>query len=144
MVLWYHTRGKSSTRSLACYATRTLPMPKVNADLMKRTVLSSSERRIWLNGGRSIGRCSRTLYYMAYNDVNCSVDTEQLDSSFAGREINANFLKELPPGVDPSGENGEFHTFVFDGPIFSKPIQFTKGDIILRMTGFMLADLIDR
>ncbi|HME54013.1 MAG TPA: diphthine--ammonia ligase [Candidatus Lokiarchaeia archaeon] len=74
--------------------------------------------------------------------VTC-VDTTQLDGSFAGLEINADFLANLPVGVDPCGENGEFHTFVFDGPIFSTPVQFSNGDIVLRDDRFMFADLND-
>src|SRR5436190_3293272 len=58
------------------------------------------------------------------------VNEKDLDESFCGREIDKNFCSELPPTVDPCGENGEFHTFVYDGPIFSKPIRFKKGDMV--------------
>jgi uncharacterized protein (TIGR00290 family) len=51
-----------------------------------------------------------------------------LDASFAGRTIDENFVNDLPPGVDACGENGEFHTFCFDGPIFKKPISFQLGE----------------
>jgi uncharacterized protein (TIGR00290 family) len=60
------------------------------------------------------------------------VNEKYLDKSFAGRIIDKDFLKDLPPNVDPCGENGEFHTFVFDGPIFQKPIAFEKGEIVYR------------
>lgn len=60
------------------------------------------------------------------------VNARVLDRSFAGREINANFLKDLPKGIDPCGENGEFHSFVYDGPIFKNIVKFTKGEIIER------------
>lgn len=63
--------------------------------------------------------------------VTC-VNEKYLDKSFAGRVIDPDFLNDLPSNVDPCGENGEFHTFVFDGPIFSKPIEFTKGEIVYR------------
>jgi uncharacterized protein (TIGR00290 family) len=63
--------------------------------------------------------------------VTC-VNEKYLDKSFAGRVIDEDFLKDLPSNVDPCGENGEFHTFVFDGPIFSKPIEFIKGEIVYR------------
>jgi uncharacterized protein (TIGR00290 family) len=55
-----------------------------------------------------------------------------LDESFAGRIIDKDFIKDLPTNVDACGENGEFHTFCFDGPIFKTPIQFTIGEIIYR------------
>jgi uncharacterized protein (TIGR00290 family) len=56
------------------------------------------------------------------------VDTTQLDGAFAGRELDADFLADLPPGVDPCGENGEYHSFVYDGPIFRHPIAFGPGE----------------
>lgn len=63
--------------------------------------------------------------------VNC-INGELLDASFVGRELDASFLKDLPKGVDPCGENGEFHTFCYDGPIFSAPVPFEIGEKIVR------------
>jgi uncharacterized protein (TIGR00290 family) len=60
------------------------------------------------------------------------VSEKYLNKSFAGRMIDKDFLKDLPGNIDPCGENGEFHTFVFDGPIFQKPIAFEKGEIVYR------------
>lgn len=73
--------------------------------------------------------------------VTC-VDTEALDGSFAGRLIDRRFLSELPDGVDHCGENGEFHSFVYDGPNFKQPIEFEKGEIVLRDKRFNYCDLI--
>jgi diphthamide synthase (EF-2-diphthine--ammonia ligase) len=64
-----------------------------------------------------------------------------LDRSFAGRELDNAFFRDLPAGVDPCGENGEFHTFVFDGPIFRKPIPVLAGEIVER-DSFIYADLV--
>lgn len=58
------------------------------------------------------------------------VNTDKLDRSFCGRMLDQDFLKDLPEDVDPCGENGEFHTFVFDGPIFKKPIGFKIGELV--------------
>jgi uncharacterized protein (TIGR00290 family) len=60
------------------------------------------------------------------------VNEQYLDKSFAGRMIDKDFLKDLPGNIDPCGENGEFHTFVFDGPIFQKPIAFETGEIVYK------------
>ena len=68
------------------------------------------------------------------------VDSRQLDSAFAGRDFDAEFLADLPSSVDPCGENGEFHTCVYDGPIFSYPIPLESGDTISR-NGFIYTDL---
>jgi uncharacterized protein (TIGR00290 family) len=72
--------------------------------------------------------------------VTC-VDPGQLDRSFAGREFDAGFLADLPPSVDPCGERGEFHTFAYDGPMFSHPVSVHLGEIVER-DGFVFADLI--
>jgi uncharacterized protein (TIGR00290 family) len=67
------------------------------------------------------------------------VDTKQLPASFAGREFDAEFLRELPPEIDPCGERGEFHTCVYDGPMFASPINLDAGEIVQR-DGFVYAD----
>jgi uncharacterized protein (TIGR00290 family) len=72
--------------------------------------------------------------------VTC-VDPKKLDRSFASREFDAKFLNELPPMVDPCGENGEFHTFVYDAPVFSRPIAIRNGEVVER-DGFVFADVL--
>lgn len=69
---------------------------------------------------------------LGFKTITTCVNEKYLDKSFVGRVIDADFLKDLPANVDPCGENGEFHTFVYDGPIFSNPIEFQKGEIVLR------------
>ncbi|HTX08291.1 MAG TPA: ATP-binding protein [Solirubrobacteraceae bacterium] len=69
------------------------------------------------------------------------VDPAQLDRSFAGRPFDRQLLEDLPPEVDPCGENGEFHTFVHRGPIFSHPISCTRGEVVER-GGFVFCDLL--
>jgi uncharacterized protein (TIGR00290 family) len=70
------------------------------------------------------------------------VDTEQLDAQFAGREFDERFLRDLPDGVDPCGENGEFHTFVYDGPIYSNAIAHSLGEIVIRDGRFCYCDIL--
>ena len=69
------------------------------------------------------------------------VDPAQVDRSFAGRDFDQALLDSLPPGVDPCGENGEFHTFVYDAPVFSSPIEVRMGEIVER-DGFVFADVL--
>jgi uncharacterized protein (TIGR00290 family) len=69
------------------------------------------------------------------------VDPNKLSAAFAGRSFDREFLPALPEGVDPCGENGEFHTFVYAGPMFSKPLDVTLGEIVER-EGFVFADLL--
>lgn len=67
-----------------------------------------------------------------FKAITVCVNAKLLDQTFCGRIVDESFLKDLPKGVDPCGENGEFHTFVFDGPIFHKPVKFLKGEIVQR------------
>jgi uncharacterized protein (TIGR00290 family) len=68
------------------------------------------------------------------------VDPRVLLADFAGRDFDSQFLADLPPGADPCGENGEFHSFVYDGPGFRQPINVSLGEIVER-DGFVFADL---
>jgi uncharacterized protein (TIGR00290 family) len=69
------------------------------------------------------------------------VDPAQVDRSFAGRDYDRALLDALPPCVDPCGENGEFHTFVYDAPVFSRPVDVRVGEIVER-DGFVFADIL--
>lgn len=73
--------------------------------------------------------------------VTTCVDPKKLDASFAGREYNAAFVRDLPPHVDPCGENGEFHTFAFAGPMFNRTLQIAPGEVVER-DGFVFADVL--
>ena len=70
-----------------------------------------------------------------------SIDPKQCAPAFAGRQFDAKLLTDLPPKVDPCGENGEFHTFCYDGPMFSKPIATKPGEVVER-DGFWFADIL--
>jgi uncharacterized protein (TIGR00290 family) len=67
------------------------------------------------------------------------VDSRQLPASFSGRDFDASLLRDLPAGVDPCGERGEFHSCVYDGPMFTSPIPLEAGEIVDR-DGFVYAD----
>jgi len=69
------------------------------------------------------------------------VDPRVLDRRFAGRDFDSGLLADLPPSVDPCGENGEFHTFVYAGPMFQQPISVAPGEIVDR-EGFVFADFV--
>lgn len=69
---------------------------------------------------------------LGFKAIVICIKSELLDVSFVGREIDENFIGDLPSNVDPCGENGEFHTFCFDGPIFANPIKFVLGEKVYR------------
>jgi len=90
---------------------------------------------------------------LGFRAVVICVSAERLDASFLGRELDAQFLRDLPKEVDPCGENGEYHTFVYDGPIFERPVAFRFGERVYRSlepededvaydTGFWYLDLV--
>ncbi|MES2780942.1 MAG: diphthine--ammonia ligase [Bacteroidota bacterium] len=74
----------------------------------------------------------REFLALGFKTITTCVNEKYLDKSFVGRIIDEDFLNALPSNVDPCGENGEFHTFVFDGPLFKKPIPFEIGEIVHR------------
>lgn len=78
--------------------------------------------------GRPTAEVAEEFLTAGFEAVVCVVDTDQLDGSFVGRRYDADFLADLPTGVDPAGENGEFHTFVTDGPIFTERIAVAASD----------------
>lgn len=92
---------------------------------------------IW---GRETKSLAREFIAAGFEAVVVCVDPRKLDQSFAGRKFDESFLADLPGSVDPCGENGEFHTFVYAGPIFDGPIEVTIGSVSQR-EGFAFCDL---
>jgi len=90
--------------------------------------------------GRETAALAREFLDAGFEAMLVCVDPRALDSAFAGRRYDERLLAELPPGVDPCGENGEFHTFVYAGPIFAEPIACETGEIVAR-DGFVFCDL---
>lgn len=82
----------------------------------------------------------REFIGLGFKAVVTCVDGKVLDSSFAGMMLDEDFLSALPPHVDPCGENGEFHTFVFDGPNFKEAVRFSAGEKVARGS-FWFCDL---
>jgi uncharacterized protein (TIGR00290 family) len=93
---------------------------------------------IWKRDTRELIRRFHEQHFRA---IAACIDTKVLDPSFAGRELDESFFKDLPAQADPCGENGEFHTFVFDGPIFQSPVPIRTGEIVDR-DGFVFCDLL--
>jgi uncharacterized protein (TIGR00290 family) len=93
---------------------------------------------IWKRDTREL---IRSFHAVRFRAVAACIDPRVLDRSFAGRELDDAFFRDLPAGVDPCGENGEFHTFVFDGPIFRNPISVRAGEVVER-DSFIYCDLL--
>jgi uncharacterized protein (TIGR00290 family) len=87
-------------------------------------------------------KLAHTFVNLGFKAVITSIDSHVLGKDFAGREYDEKFLLDLPDSVDPCGENGEFHTFVYDGPIFHERVMFKKGELVLRDNRFHTCDLL--
>lgn len=90
--------------------------------------------------GADTRRLSRRFHAQGHRAVLTCVDTQQLDGSFSGREYDPSLLRELPAGVDPCGERGEFHTLSYAGPLFAKPLRLERGASSLRDNRFQYTD----
>ncbi len=95
---------------------------------------------LWLRDTRALARHCVQLGYRA---VLVCVDSTQLGAEFAGREYDAALLRDLPASVDPCGENGEFHTFVYAGPGLRRRVPHTRGAVIVRDQRFVYCDLVE-
>jgi uncharacterized protein (TIGR00290 family) len=84
---------------------------------------------IW---GRDTSELVTTFVHLGFKAYVCAVDGAKLPSSFAGRLIDQGLIGDLPSDVDPCGENGEYHSFVFDGPIFRSPLRLERGEVVTR------------
>ena len=93
---------------------------------------------IWKRDTREL---AREFVRLGFRAIAVCVDPRVLDASFSGRELDATFFSDLPPGVDPCGENGEFHTFAYDGPVFKTPISCRMGEKVMR-DGFCFCDVL--
>jgi uncharacterized protein (TIGR00290 family) len=119
-------------------------------DLFLEEVRSYRERLLSAAGlsglfplwGQPTGPLAAEFVARGYRAHLVCVDTTQLAGTFAGAAFDAALLAALPPGVDPCGERGEFHTFVSDGPIFARPVPVTVGEVVLRDERFAYCDLL--
>jgi uncharacterized protein (TIGR00290 family) len=94
---------------------------------------------IWM---RDTTELVRTFIGLGFKAILACVDTQAIDASFAGREIDAHLLRDLPDGADPCGEYGEYHSFVYAGPIFRQSIACQAGERIMRSARFNYCDIM--
>lgn len=120
-------------------------------DLFLRDIREYRERQMAGSGlvpmfpvwGMPTGELAREMICAGVRAKLTCVDPAKLDASYAGREFDLEMVESLPEGVDPCGENGEFHTFVYESPVFSRPIAVEVGEVGTR-GGFCFADVVGR
>ncbi|HTC59830.1 MAG TPA: ATP-binding protein [Solirubrobacteraceae bacterium] len=118
-------------------------------DLFLQDIREYRESRLTAAGKRALfpvwgldtAELARRFLSLGFRAILVCVDPRALDPSYAGREFDESLLEDLPPEVDPCGENGEFHTFVYDGPIFAGAVDCRRGDVVER-GGFVFCDLL--
>jgi uncharacterized protein (TIGR00290 family) len=119
------------------------------SDLFLRDIRAYREQRLSEAGkhavfplwGRDTAQLAREMIGAGFRAVVVCIDPRALDPSFAGRRFDHRFLSDLPDAVDPCGENGEFHTFVWDAPMYREPVPCTVGAIAER-DGFVYRDVL--
>ena len=92
--------------------------------------------------GSDTTQLAREFVKRGFRAILTCVDTTQLGAEYAGREFDSALLATLPAGVDPCGENGEFHTCVYAGPIFAQPLPLRTGERVLRDGRFHYCDVM--
>jgi len=92
---------------------------------------------------RDTGALAKEFCRRGFRAVAVCVDAKRLPAPFAGRELDESFFRDLPADVDPCGENGEFHSFVYQGPLFSRPLDVERGEVVER-EGFYFCDLKEK
>ncbi len=139
------------TRMVQAFASP--PLSDVQAvafgDLFLEEVRAYREERLAANGirgnfplwGRDTDTLAREFIAAGFQAFLVCVDPRALDASFAGRAYDEQLLADLPANIDPCGENGEFHTFVHAGPIFTEPVACESGEVVER-EGFVFCDLL--
>lgn len=122
----------------------------VCGDIFLEDVRRYREERLFTDGlkgvfplwGRDTTELAHRFITLGFRAVLCCVDTTVLDQEFAGRFYDRETLAQLPPTVDPCGENGEFHSFVFDGPNMANRVEHRVGERVLRDNRFCFCDLL--
>jgi uncharacterized protein (TIGR00290 family) len=110
-------------------------------DYREERLGSAGKHGVFPLWGRDTAELAHDMVTAGFRAIVVCVDPRALDQSFAGRTFDAGFLADLPPTVDPCGENGEFHTFVWDAPMYRKPISSRTGEVVTR-DGFVYCDVI--
>ena len=118
------------------------------SDLFLEDIRSYREQRLALAGKqgtfplweRDTAELAREIVASGFRAVVVCVDPRALDPSFVGRSFDLKFLDDLPDGIDPCGENGEFHSFVWDAPMYREPIGCRTGEVVMR-DGFAYCDV---
>jgi|SRR5215469_3338872 len=143
----YESRMEQALRSQLDAGVRTVAFGDIFLqdlrEYRERNLASLAMQAIFPIWKRDTRELAREFWDLGFRAIVVCIDPNKLDRGFAGRELTPDFFANLPAGVDACGENGEFHTFVFAGPIFSHPIEVQRGEVVDR-DGFAFCDLEEK
>lgn len=128
-------------QNIACVAAGDLFLRDVR-DYREAMLNSHGMRAHFPLWNRDTTELAREFIGAGYQAILSCVDTHALDASFAGRAFDVALLRDLPPNIDPCGENGEFHSFVWNGPGFNAPVKCQRGEVVVREERFAFCDLL--
>lgn len=132
--------GRERARGVECFAFGDLFLTDIR-EYREKSLSGSGVAPIFPIWGMDTRVLSTTMLESGLRAQITCVDPSQLAPEFSGREYDASFLSDVPPGVDPCGENGEFHSFAFDGPMFGHEINIQVGETTNR-DNFVFTDLL--
>ena len=132
--------AREKERGIACFAFGDLFLEDIR-EYREKSLSGSGISATFPIWGMDTRALSTTMLEGGLRAQITCVDPKQLAPEFSGREYDADFLKEIPPDVDPCGENGEFHSFAFDGPMFAHKVNIEVGVTTTR-DGFVFTDLL--
>lgn len=136
------TRARSTEPALDAIAFGDLYLADVRA-YREALLQRLGWRGVYPIWGENTAEVARRFIACGYRAILSCVDTQQIDAAFCGRDFDAALLADLPASCDPCGENGEFHTCVYAGPMFARPIALARGERVLRDGRFEYVDLIE-
>ncbi len=133
---------KAKNDNIECFAFGDLFLEDIRS-YREEKLKDSGIKPIFPLWGIPTDKLSREMISGGLRTIITCIDPKQIPNKFIGKEIDESFLNSLPKTVDPCGENGEFHSFVFDGPMFKEQIEITVGNIVNR-DGFVFVDILPK
>ncbi len=142
----YSDRMRAALKALEAEGVREIVFGDIFLEDVRRfreeNLARANFRGIFPLWGRDTWELAGNFLRLGFKAIICCVDTQQAPAELIGLEYSRKLLDRLPGGVDPCGERREFHTFVYDGPIFSEPIRVERGETVLRENRFLFLDLL--
>ncbi|MCJ7524029.1 MAG: adenine nucleotide alpha hydrolase [Candidatus Aminicenantes bacterium] len=132
--------GQTKQQGIECFAFGDIFLEDVRK-YREANLSASGITPIFPLWGMATGKLSREMVKGGLRAIITCIDPKHLSADFAGQEYGNSFLERIPANIDPCGENGEFHTFAYDGPMFIKPAHISIGETVSR-DGFVFTDLL--